>query len=158
MPHAALGRVTLLVLCLPALWASPAQAAMYKWVDEKGVTHFSETPPPDGKASKIEARPLPRLSPGAEPKAESWKDRELEFRKRRLEKEQSDEATRTRTSRDADTKRRRCLAAQRELHVLQQGVPIYSINAKGEREYLEDRDRPAEIEAWKRVAEANCER
>jgi glutaredoxin len=36
---------TLLLLLL----AGTAQAQMFKWVDEKGVTHFSDTPPQSGK-------------------------------------------------------------------------------------------------------------
>ena len=42
-------RSALLSLSL-ALFAFPVAAQIYKWVDEKGVSHFSETPPPDGKA------------------------------------------------------------------------------------------------------------
>jgi hypothetical protein len=30
---------------LLVLLAGTAQAQMFKWVDEKGVTHFSDTPP-----------------------------------------------------------------------------------------------------------------
>jgi len=34
------------VLLLTLLCASAAQAQMFKWKDEKGVTHFTDTPPP----------------------------------------------------------------------------------------------------------------
>lgn len=50
-----------LVAALPAL--APAQ--MYKWVDEKGVTHYSETPPPSGKGQTVPIKP--RASPAPEP-------------------------------------------------------------------------------------------
>lgn len=36
-------------LLLLLLLAGTAQAQMYKWVDEKGVTHFSDTPPQSPK-------------------------------------------------------------------------------------------------------------
>ena len=56
MPHAAVGRALILVAGLALSTAAPAQK-MYKWVDEKGVTHFSENPPPDGtKATTVEPK------------------------------------------------------------------------------------------------------
>lgn len=33
---------------LIGLFALTAQAAMYKWVDEDGLTHYTQQPPPDG--------------------------------------------------------------------------------------------------------------
>ena len=175
MPHAAAGRAVspvrrarglgsrphrtaaLACACFALAFAGAlAQAAIYKWVDEKGVTHFSEQAPPDGKATKIETKPAPGKPQDAKP--ESWKDRELEFRKRRLEKEQAEDAVRTRTEREAAERRSRCLQAQRELEVLQAGVPVYATNERGERVYLEDKDRPREIQQWQRAAEAHCGR
>ena len=43
-----------LVACAIALCtALPLHAETYKWVDEKGVTNYSSTPPPAGKNSKV---------------------------------------------------------------------------------------------------------
>lgn len=42
-------------LLLLLLTASVAQAQMYKWKDDKGVTHFSDTPPP-ATAKKAEVK------------------------------------------------------------------------------------------------------
>ena len=39
------------------LGAAGAQAQMYKWVDEKGVTHFSDQPPP-ANVKKVDQKPL----------------------------------------------------------------------------------------------------
>src|SRR5260221_13238095 len=33
--------------------AAPALAQVYKWVDERGVTHYGERPPQGGKASEV---------------------------------------------------------------------------------------------------------
>ena len=42
------------------LLAAPAAAAeIYKWVDESGVTHYSQQPPPEGARTIIETRPAP---------------------------------------------------------------------------------------------------
>ena len=36
-----------------AIVAVPAFAQVYKWVDERGVTHYGERPPQGGKASEV---------------------------------------------------------------------------------------------------------
>ncbi len=36
--------------------AAPAVAQVYKWVDERGVTHYGERPPQGGKASEVPNR------------------------------------------------------------------------------------------------------
>jgi len=49
-------RTPLLVLAIPAalLAAAPATADLYKWVDERGVTNYSNEPPADpGTARKL---------------------------------------------------------------------------------------------------------
>ena len=54
-----------------ALVALPAAAQMYKWVDEKGVTHYSEKPPADGRGKALDIKtqdPRP-AAPKPSPKA-----------------------------------------------------------------------------------------
>ncbi len=57
--------IALLVLLLSA----PCQAAIYKWVDEKGVTHYTQLPPPGVQAEEIE--PLAPAPAGPPPKSEA---------------------------------------------------------------------------------------
>ena len=54
----------LLVLTLSTaiLASAPAAAELYKWVDERGVTNYSNEPPADSKAAKKLARIENRLS------------------------------------------------------------------------------------------------
>jgi len=42
--------------------AFPAAAQMYKCVDERGVTHYTDKPRPDCKGGKVDIRPIPSLS------------------------------------------------------------------------------------------------
>ena len=55
-------RKTILCLCAaPLLAAAPGLAARtYKWVDENGVTHYSQTKPHDRKAQELTVRIQPR--------------------------------------------------------------------------------------------------
>lgn len=134
----------------------PAAHAMYKWVDEKGVTHYSETPPPDGKAQKVEIKPSgPPAGSAARPDA--WKQRELDSRQQRLQREQQDEYDKAKQHNESATRKNRCNQAKRELQVLETQVPVYTLNEKGERVYLDDKDRASEIEEWKRHIRTYCD-
>jgi hypothetical protein len=134
--------------------ASPAHA-IYKWVDEKGVTHFSEHPPPDGKkAQKIEPRVTP---PSSDAKPADWKQREQELRKKKIEQDQKDEYRKATSQNAAAERKNRCVYARRELHVLEKQVPVYHVNEKGEKVYLEDKERPAQVAEWKRAVAEYCD-
>ena len=53
-------------------------------------------------------------------------------------------------------RRQQCTAAQRNLRVLSEQRPVYRINEKGEREFIEDADRPQAIERAKQGVETYC--
>lgn len=58
-----------LCICSMILAAAPATAEIYRWVDDDGKVHFSQTPPPDQAASKV--KPPPGTSRSASPAANS---------------------------------------------------------------------------------------
>jgi hypothetical protein len=145
-------RAALLVLALASL---PA-AAVYKWVDEKGVTHYSETPPPDAKATQVETRIVgPSGSTGA---TDDWKQKELERRKERLDRDQAEDYAKRNSEHDAAVRANRCQESRRQLAMLERALPIYRINERGEKLYLEDQDRPRQVEQWRSQAEKYCDR
>jgi len=41
------------------IWVAIASAGIYKWVDEEGVTHYSETPPSHQRAKEVQVAPPP---------------------------------------------------------------------------------------------------
>jgi hypothetical protein len=141
-------RIALLTLALLPLVA--AGQTMYKWVDEKGVTHFSESPPPDGKAAKIEVKPVGNEAP----RSDDWKQRDLESRQRRAAKEAVDSETQ---KREQQMRGSRCSTARRELDGLKNARRVYKIDSKGERVYVEDAERPALIERWEQEARKYCD-
>lgn len=49
-----------------AVLATPASAAIYKWVDEQGNTHFSQSPPPAKQRNKASRVKLPGVKDGAD--------------------------------------------------------------------------------------------
>ena len=56
-----------LMLVATALAMSPAGAAKYKWVDDEGATHYSDTPPPGHAPEDVELKDaeLPEITPAA---------------------------------------------------------------------------------------------
>lgn len=153
MPYVAAGRALGVLLALVAFGAG-AQT-MYKWVDEKGVTHFSENPPPDGKkASSYEPKVTAPSDPNAKPA--DWKRRELENKGAKAEKDGRDRATRAAEDDARSAKIARCTQAHNQLRIIQTPRPVYSTNAKGEKVYVEDSDREARIKEARRNVDDAC--
>lgn len=77
--------------CLALLFATAAShAEIYKWVDANGKTHYSEKKDDAGKSKveQVKIKPPPE-SANAAP-AQNWQDKEIEFRKRQIEKQEAD--------------------------------------------------------------------
>jgi hypothetical protein len=141
------------------LCAAPSFAQMYKWVDEKGVTHYSASPPPGRKAQQIQAAPAPSPSSPtpkpAEP-ASTWGDKERALRQRTIEREHAEETQRRKDAERLAMRREACLEARHLIEVLGAQQPVYSVNEKGEREYLADSARPEAMLRAKQNAENYC--
>jgi len=144
---------TLLVVF--AFVAAPLASAqqMYKWKDEKGVWHFSENPPPDGgKAEKIEVKPVGGERP-AVPAPDSWRSKELESKQQKAKTEGADAIAK---KREDDQRAQKCQAYKREMDSLTSGVRLFQLNDKGERIFMEDKERQERIEEAKKAIRENC--
>jgi hypothetical protein len=114
---------------------------MYKWVDEKGVTHYSETPPPDGAkgASKIEVKtPTPDRAP-----TDNWREREAQAKERRAKQGVEDEQARMK---EESQRGNNCRRAQRQADTMTHPGGVYRLNEKGERVFMEDKERAAKFD------------
>jgi hypothetical protein len=134
---------------------APFSYAVYKWVDEKGVTHYSESPPPDGKGEKVELKPSGPAA-GAPAAPEMWKQRGEDLHRERVQKERQEERASSREKYDSAARKYNCGRAQRELRVLEQQRPVYTLNSKKEKGYISDEDRAREIDDMKKVIRENC--
>ncbi len=150
MPHVAIGRAlaaALLVACVPA-----AAQTMYKWVDEKGVTHFSEHPPPgERKASKVTPKVVPPSNPSAyDP--QGWKSREAESKKLRVDRGLQDQSE----AKDRERRAAACERARSRIAFLQNTHRIHRDNPDGTRTYLDEAQREAEIARSREAASEYC--
>ena len=136
-----------LALAIPIAFSQ----SMYKWVDEKGITHFSETPPPDGTkgATRIEVRtPQPDKPPG-----DNWKQRDIESRQ--LRAKQGIEEEKARQQEEAQ-RPRNCDNAKRRYDQLTSPRALYSLDAKGERVFMDEKERGSQLEQAKADVARHC--
>lgn len=147
-------RLSLCLLCGSLFFSVPSfSQQMYKWKDEKGVTHFSENPPPDGgKAEKIEVKPVGGDRP-AVPPPETWRQKELESKQQKAKTEGADEIAR---KRDESQRAQKCQTYKRELDSLTNSGRLFHLNEKGERVFMEEKERSDRIDEAKRIIRESC--
>jgi hypothetical protein len=124
---------------------------MYKWVDEKGRTVFSETPPPEGAkgAAKIEVK----TPPADKPASDNWRQREQQSRESRAKQGIRDEQAR---QQDEAQRERRCYNAKVRFDRMSTPGGVYRLDDKGERVYYTDQQRAAAAEQAKADISRYC--
>ena len=155
--------VSVIIAAGSCVLAVGAYAAAFKWVDEQGVTHYGEKPPPGQKAQQVQVRPgAPSAAPASKDKESArtpLQDQERDFQQRRierLEKEREEEKQQARARAEAQQIKERCIAARNNLEGLQKDVPAYRLDEKGGRQYIDDKKRAAEIARAKKDISAYC--
>lgn len=159
-------RTTLLVLAC----ALPLTAlAQWQWIDKDGRKVFSDrSPPPDVPAKNILTQPGGRAV-AAEPEAGaasaaakaasapkiSGKDKELEDKKKQAETAEA-EKKKAEEEKIAKSKLENCDRAKKAKATFDSGVRVAHVNAKGEREIMDDKARAAETKRLQVIIDADC--
>lgn len=155
MPHAATGRVGLAAAFVLACAAAGVQAQVFKWVDEKGRTHYGEKPPEGVKSSEV-ARPTPPSDPTKVRAADDWRKKAQEARSDKSQREQAADAERRRDAGERAEQERRCRNAKISLDRLENVQGLYRYNDKGERVYFTDAEREPEKARVRREIQEHC--
>lgn len=153
--------LTLLML----LTALPADA-QWRWRDANGRVTASDLPPPPEVADKdILQRPAAARAQAVRPAAAASAavpaassariDKELDARRRAAEQQQKDKA-RAEEQRVATVRADNCNRARSHLATMESGQRIARVNAKGEREFLDDDTRAAEAQRAREVIASDC--
>lgn len=130
--------MTRLLVVTLVLSASGASAqTIYKCVDARGVTHYSDKPQSGCKGGEAKIEAQPPISGKLAPPAEDFKRDEQAFQRRRIAEERS---------RDAEQKAReeqnqQCATLQADLRRLESGLRLVRPDDKGGYEYVEDQER-----------------
>ena len=109
--------------------ACHAQAQMYKCVDERGVTRYTDSAAPGCK--EVAIRGSPPISGSIQAPSEDLARKEAEFRRRQVEREEG-------AAREQQAAAQRCMQLRREQTILATSRRIVRMNEKGEATYVED--------------------
>jgi hypothetical protein len=117
----------------------PASAQMYKCVDERGVTHYTDKPRPGCKGREVDIRPSPSLS-GSEPQSpgQDFQRQDADFKRRQLERADAEAAGKAEMD-------KHCARLKREHTLLAGGSRVAKITPQGQRIYIDDATRDARL-------------
>lgn len=147
------------LLMATALLASLPALAQYSWIDSKGHRVYSDLPPPpDIPQQNILSRhgtPVSAPAPVAPASAASGQDQALEEKKQAAD---AAEAARKKAEelKLAAQRADNCQRARTSLAGLQSGARVMQFNAQGERSYMTDEQRAAEVQRVQGVIESDC--
>lgn len=134
------------ILALTVCCAGAAGATeVYRWTDEKGVTHYSDTPPSNTRYERVNVRTGKATSSEAETGTN--------------EEAATDAATppaRTQAQVDPAVRAERCQTARRNLIALRSNLDV-TAEFDGETRALTAEERERQIAQNERVVAANCE-
>ncbi len=149
-----------------ALLGCGSVLAQWQWIDSSGNRVFSDTPPPAGVPDKnILKGPGARATPAEAPAAEttpaatapklSGRDDELEAKKKQAE-EAEQAKKKAEAAKLAKARAENCERAKRAKTTLDSGVRMATMNAKGEREIMDDNARAAESKRLDAIVRSDC--
>jgi hypothetical protein len=135
------------------LAATVVNAEIYQWKDENGKTIISDKPPAGNvQPKKIEAA----TQSTAEGSQKSLADRDMEFRKRQKESQESAEKLKKEQTASAD-KKENCDNARRYLQALESGERMSMRDDKGERYFMDDAQREKETTKARQAVQTSCQ-
>ena len=129
-----------------------AQAATYRWVNEQGVTVYSQTPPPSGQATVIPPPPPPATgAPIRPPIEEQLKQIEAQKAERQQREAKAADEKKRQTIMDAN-----CRNARHNLEVLEGPARRRFAENGGEYQRLTEEERQKRIELAKENIKQFC--
>lgn len=166
--------IALLAALLATLLALPAEA-QWKWKDKSGHVQYSDLPPPPGtpeqdilgkpgsqksRVSVIQTAPAGSGVPAAASAASNalaprTVEPELEAKRKKADAEVAAKAKAEEAKIAAD-RADNCSRAKAQLTTLDSGIRLARANAKGEREFLDDKQRADETKRVRDVVAADC--
>jgi len=154
-----------------ALAACMAASAQYQWIDKDGRRVFSDQPPPPGVPEKnILSRPRgAHIAPTAAPaeqasasgaaqpaaSAPSGVDKSLEEKAKQAEEAEAAKKKAEEDKRAAD-KAENCKRAIANKATYESTPRLFTTDAKGERKFVEDKERAAEVKRLNDIIASDC--
>ena len=150
----------IVVASAAALFLANPAFAICKWKDANGRTQYADQPPPGVQCNEsIKVQPPAAASSsrneGAAAAPLNPQEKEMEFRKRRLEREEADkkfELDRALT----EAKKTNCENARNRFNGLQGGGRVVRFDANGQRFFLSDEEVEVEIAQARKQVDQYC--
>lgn len=148
-------------LVVAALWAAGAvlctagsggAAPVYKCVDAKGFTQYSEKPVPGCRGTEVDIQPLPPPSGAERPESRDLAEQERGFKRRQIEREEAEKQAAS----EMQQRAKRCQQVQSELSRYTNSRRVVQADAKGERSFMPDDERDRRIAALQGEVAKNC--
>jgi len=130
-----MNRHLLTLIILVAVITAGVQAKTYRWVNEEGVTVYSQYPPPDGKGDVVKPPPPPPT--GSEP-FPSVQEQLKKLEETRAARQTQEKRKADRTQQEAQ-RRALCENARRNLQALQGPPRQLNISGSGYERLTEER-------------------
>lgn len=138
-----------------AMLSTASYAGITKWVDAQGTVHYSDAPPQTPAANQQQLNITTGGASADSRKAKTAADKELEFRQRRVDAEEA-KAKKEKSDELALQKKKNCTASKDRLATLEEGGRIFTRNAAGEREYMDDKAREKALADAKKESARWC--
>ena len=156
----------LMTVVLAMAFSALAMAQAYKWTDKSGRVQYGDVPPGDASnVTRLKAPSSGYAAPAApaapEAKKDAGKDKdkaltpEQAFKKRQQERAEAEQKA-DKDRAEADQKRANCESAQASLRQLQSGQRVATVNAAGERVFIDDEQRSREIQRAQQSVSSWC--
>lgn len=164
---------TRLFLLACALAIPLSVSAQWQWIDGSGRKVFSDQPPPANipeknilkqpgprpAASVVQVQPAASAPAAAKPAGAvpklSGKDKELEARKKQAEAAEA-EKKKVEEQKLAEARADNCKRAKQSKAVFDSGVRVATADEKGERRFMDDKERAAETKRIEGIIARDC--
>ncbi len=143
---------------LPALvllcFSIASHSAIYKWVDENGVTQFSEFPPSQQEAEQVRGAAPPTEDPDA---ARERLQQRLDGFDQRREAESVRREEQAAQQEQQALRQRNCEVARHNLEIMARGGRTRILTESGEATYLTEEQRLERLETARKAVQENCD-
>ena len=126
-----------LVLVVALLASGASAQTMYKCVDARGVTRYTDQPQPGCKGKEVDIQGQPPISGTLSAPKEDFRRDDRDYQRRKIDEERIREAQRN-TGEKMD---QQCAQLRAQLEGLESGRRIVRLDEKGEPSYVEDEER-----------------
>ena len=141
-------------LALGLVLSAPLQAdEIYKWVDEEGVTHYLQQPPPSGDAARIGVDSPPEEELERERLVEATGER---LEARREERREAERQARTNAA-EREQREQRCADLRASLGKLTENRRLLVPDGEGNVRRLPEEERQERVAERRRQIEEQCE-